>query len=90
MTITAQRHGGGIIGETVERNLGEQPLVRVMEEKGITAKDLVAASKTPMTRKMVSRACKGRRLTRHSQEVVRRALEQAVGATIALEDLFTY
>ena len=77
-------------GETVERNLGEQPLVRVMAEKGLTAKDLVEASPSPMTRKMVSRACKGRRLTRHSQEVVRRALEQAGGGELAIADLFTY
>lgn len=47
----------------IERNLGEQPVARIMQEHNLKAHDLVAASPVEMTHKMVARACKGRRLT---------------------------
>ena len=76
--------------EEVVRNLGEQPIARLMAERGLKGKDLVAASTEQITHKMVSRACKGRRLTRHAQSKVINAFNKAAGTTCGLKDLFTY
>ncbi len=74
----------------IERNLGEQPIARLMVEKGLKARDLVAASTEQITHKMVARACKGRRLTPNVQRKIRNALVAATGEECALSDLFTY
>jgi hypothetical protein len=50
----------------------------------------VAAAPEPITFKMISRACKGRRLTPHVQVKVLKALNQATGKNHALRDLFNY
>jgi hypothetical protein len=47
----------------IERNLGEQPIARLMREHNLKPHDLVAASPVEMTHKMVARARKGRRLS---------------------------
>ena len=73
-----------------ERDLGEQPLARLLMELGLKAHDLVAASTEQITHKMVQRGCKGRRLTRNVQGKLLRALNTASGNTYALPDLFTY
>ena len=72
------------------RNLGRQPLAGIMDERGLSAHDLVAASETPVTHKLFARAAKGRRLTRHSAELVLAALNRAASAQFSLSDLFTY
>ncbi len=72
------------------RNLGPQPIATVMAERGLTAKDLVAASTEQLTYKMVQRACKGRRLSPHVMAKVRGALNAAADARYAFSDLFTY
>lgn len=74
----------------VERNLGEQPLARLMAEQGLKAQNLVAASTEHITFKMVTRACKGRRLTPHVQSKILRALNQAAAKAYSRSDLFTY
>jgi hypothetical protein len=74
----------------IERNLGEQPVARIMREHNLKAHDLVATSSVEMTHKMVSRACKGRRLTPNTQSKVLAALNQATGKSYSLRDLFTY
>ncbi len=74
----------------LERNLGEQPITRIMVERALKPHDLVAASSQQITHKMVSRACKGRRLTRNVQHKVLDALNRAADAQYALSDLFTY
>ncbi|MBI5394367.1 MAG: hypothetical protein HZA91_03630 [Verrucomicrobia bacterium] len=74
----------------IERNLGEQPIGRLMLELGLKPHDLVAASTEQVTHKMVSRACKGRRLTPHVQMKILNALNRASGKTYALSDLFNY
>lgn len=74
----------------IERNLGEQPIARLMAEHGLKTGDLVDASTELITRKMVSRACKGRRLTPHVQAKILRALNAASGKAYAPSDLFTY
>jgi hypothetical protein len=74
----------------IERNLGEQPIARLMREHNLKPHGLVAASPVEMTHKMVSRACKGRRLTLNTQSKVLSALNRATGKTYTLRDLFTY
>lgn len=74
----------------LERNLGEQPIARIMVEQGLKAHDLVAASAEQITHKMVSRACKGRRLTPNTQSKILNALRRATGKEYSREDLFTY
>lgn len=72
-------------------NLGEQPIAGIMAQRQLGAHDLVAHSDGRVTHKMVARACKGRRLTPHSQRLVRDALNAACDdANYGLEDLFNY
>jgi hypothetical protein len=73
-----------------ERDLGEQPLARIMGERGLKPHDLVDASGEQLTHKMVSRACRGRRLTPRVQEKILRALNRATGQGFSLQDLFNY
>ena len=74
----------------IERNLGEQPIARIMADHGLKAGDLVANSTEQITYKMVSRACKGRRLTHNVQSKLRDALNKSTGKEYSLEGLFTY
>jgi len=74
----------------IERNLGAQPIGRIMAENGLKAHDLVAASTQQITHKMISRACKGRRLTLNTQYKVLGALNSATEKTYSLGDLFSY
>lgn len=73
-----------------ERNLGVQPIRQVLEELGLKAHDLVAASTEQLTHKMVSRAVKGRRLTKNTRGKVMRALNAAAGRSFDEEQLFSY
>ena len=74
----------------IERNFGEQPIARIMSDKGLKAHDLVAISTRQLTHKMVSRACKGRRLTPNVQAKIREALNEATGKEYSMKELFTY
>ena len=74
----------------VDRNLGQQPIAKINCENNLIPQDLVAASAAPLTHKMVSRACKGRRLTLDTQSKVLAALNRAAGQNFALGDLFDY
>jgi len=74
----------------LERNLGEQPLSRIMADHGLKARDLVANSTQQITHKMVSRARKGRRLTPNLQSKIRDALNKATGRKYSLAELFAY
>ncbi len=74
----------------IERNFGEQPIARIMLNHDLKARDLVAISTRQLTHKMVSRACKGRRLTTNAQCKVRDALNEAAGEEYSMEELFTY
>ncbi len=78
------------MAEEIERNLGEQPIARIMAEMELVPNDLVKASSVQMTHKMVGRACKGRWLTPNSRNIVLNALQAASGKTFALKDLFNY
>jgi hypothetical protein len=76
--------------DELERNLGEQPIARVMTAHNLKPHDLVQASTEQLTHKMVARACKGRRLTLNVQTKVLHALNAATGRHYPLTDLFTY
>lgn len=76
--------------EARERNLGEQPIARLLTAHGLKAQDLVAASTEGLTHKMVARACKGRWLTPNTRGKVWRALNGVSGKTYALNELFNY
>ena len=69
---------------------GEQPLARLLAEHALKPADLVGASTEHITFKMVSRACKGRRLNPHVQDKILRALNLAAGQAYVRTDLFTY
>ena len=73
-----------------ERNLGEQPIARLMAEHRLKTGDLVDASTEHITRKMVARACKGRWLTPNVRSKVLRALNAATGKGYSPTDLFNY
>lgn len=74
----------------VERNLGPQPLAKLLNQLNLTAGDLVQASTEQLTFKMVSRALKGRRLTERAQAKVLRAVNQAAQQDFQRTDLFNY
>jgi len=76
--------------DNIERNLGTQPIARIMADHDLKAHDLVAASTEQLTHKMVARACKGRRLTPTVQAKIRNALNTAAGRSYAASDLFNY
>ncbi len=83
--------------DEIERNLGVQPLDRVMTEHELGNHALVAASTEPMTHKAVQRARKGRRLTKHMKQRMADALNLLIkqkGVEIerpwVVKDLFTY
>ena len=70
--------------------MGEQPVAAILAEHGLKANDLVKASATPMTHKMVRRACKGRKLTGNTMRIVRDALNAALSSNYTLSALFNY
>jgi hypothetical protein len=77
-------------GETLVRDLGEQPLARLMAAHGITPHDLVAASGEQLTHKMVTRAMKGRRLTPHAMRKIERAWRRVAPEAVRESSLFEY
>jgi hypothetical protein len=74
----------------MERNLGEQPIAGIMKEHELSNGDLVSASTENITFKMVSKACKGRRLTPNVQTKICNALNAATGKQFSSSDLFNY
>ena len=74
----------------VARDLGVQPLERLMQERGLRAADLVAASGEQITHRMVARAARGRRLTARTMAKVHRAWNKAAETDVAESDLFNY
>lgn len=72
------------------REMGEQPISAIMDERGLKDHDVVAASPRPMTHKMVLRARRGRWLTPNTKNIVLDALNRATGENFTLADLFNY
>ena len=71
-------------------DFGPQPIAEIMAKRKLKPHDLVAASTEQLTHKMVSRACKGRKLSRRVQLKVRNALNMVTEQNYVLKDLFTY
>jgi hypothetical protein len=78
------------MNKDVARDLGEQPVAKIMSAHGLKPHDLVSNSSQQLTHKMVSRAVKGRRLTPRLQSRILSALNKASGKSYSLKDLFTY
>ena len=83
--------------DTVERNLGAQPLDALMTEHSLDNHDIVAACEEPLTHKAVQRGRKGRRLTTHMQRRITAAMNKtmkvqgkALESEWKVSDLFTY
>ena len=74
----------------IKRNFGKQPIVQIMIDPNLKPMDLVAASTEQITHKMVSRACKGRRLTSNVKSKILNALNKATGKEYSVEELFNY
>jgi len=74
----------------IERNLGEQPITKIMEDHRLKAHDLVIIKEFQLTHKMVSRACKGRRLTSNVKSKINDALNKCTGLEYSMKELFTY
>lgn len=74
----------------IDRDLGDQPITKIMALNGLKAHDLVACSAEQITHKMVSRAMKGRRLTPAVQSKILNALNKASKKSYLLKDLFNY
>jgi len=69
---------------------GPQPIAAIMEKRKLKPTDLVKASTEQITHKMVSRACKGRKLSRRVQLKIVKALNTVTEQNYKLKDLFTY
>ncbi|MCK5850050.1 MAG: hypothetical protein KAH23_03975 [Kiritimatiellae bacterium] len=74
----------------IERNLGVQPITKIMADHELKAQDLVAASTEHITHKMVARARKGRRLTPNVKVKIRNALNKSTDKEYSMVELFTY
>ncbi|MCX5668873.1 MAG: hypothetical protein NTX89_01955 [Candidatus Omnitrophica bacterium] len=74
----------------IERDLGEQPIAKIMAEHGFKPNDLVINSTEQITHKMVARAVKGRRLNLKIQYRLLNALNRASGKQYTLKELFNY
>jgi hypothetical protein len=72
------------------REMGPQPIAELMAVMNLKPNDLVQASPEQLTHKMVTRAMKGRWLTRNTQGLVLRAFSHAAGKPATLAELFTY
>ena len=78
------------MNENTERDLGSQPVEDILAEHNLTHHDIVAASTEQITHKMVTRACKGRKLSRRVQLKIVHAVNAASEQEYKLKDLFTY
>lgn len=74
-----------------EKNLGTQPISELITKHNLKPHDLVAALPAQqLTHKMVSRACKGRKLTMNTKLKVLNALNLAAKTNYTLKDVFNY
>ncbi|MCU0666732.1 MAG: hypothetical protein MUF05_06535 [Candidatus Omnitrophica bacterium] len=78
------------MNDDIKRDLGEQPIAKIMFEHGFKPSDLVSNSTDQLTHKMVSRAVKGRRLTPNTKKKVLNALNKATCKQYRIDDLFNY
>jgi hypothetical protein len=79
-----------MVGKMSENNLGLQPISELLEKHNLSHHDLLVISTEQITHKMVSHACKGRKLSRRVQLKIRNALNAATEQSYKISDLFTY
>jgi hypothetical protein len=73
-----------------QRDFGPQPIAEIMQQKELKSHDLVAASTEQITHKMVTRACKGRKLTPNVKTKIQKALNLATNHEYKQDELFNY
>ena len=78
------------INNEIDRNLGEQPITKIMHKHNLQVHDLVGNSIEQITHKMVTRACKGRRLTPNVKSKILNALNNSSTVKYSMKDLFLY
>lgn len=78
------------MNDSTDRNLGPQPIADIMTTKNLKPHDLVAASTQQLTHKMVTRACKGRKLIANTKNKIVKALNLATEKNYKPTDLFNY
>ena len=78
------------MSENIEMESGPQPLDQLMVEEGLKNNDLVSISQEGLTHKQVSKARKGRRITRRIQIKILNAWNSLKDEDINLDDLFNY
>ncbi|MHC4220809.1 MAG: hypothetical protein ACYST9_00185 [Planctomycetota bacterium] len=78
------------MSDNIQRDLGSQPIADRMARLNLKPHDLVAASSQQLTHKMVTRACKGRKLTIKTKSKILKALNLATEKDYSLRDLFNY
>ena len=76
--------------KTDERDHGQQPLSELMAERDLKPADLVRVSPDQITHKMVSRAMKGRQLTRNTMDKVSKAYNLLSEEPALERELFNY
>ena len=76
--------------DNIERNLGLQPISKIIEEHNLKPNDIVSASQDQITHKMIKRAVTGRRLHANVKIKILNALNKATGKNYSLNDLFNY
>ena len=79
-----------LVSDNIQRDLGSQPIADIMARLNLKPHDLVAASSQQLTHKMVTRACKGRKLTIKTKSKILKALNLATEKDYSLRDLFNY
>jgi hypothetical protein len=73
-----------------QRDHGQQPLSELMAERDLKPADLVRVSPDQLTHKMVSRAMKGRQLTRNTMDKVSNAYNLLAEEPAIQRELFNY
>ena len=73
-----------------ELNLGPQPIAKILEQKELKPHDLVEASTEQITHKMVTRACKGRKLSPKVKLKIQKSLNNITEKQYSLKELFNY
>ncbi len=74
-----------------DRDMGAQPLDKILDDLDLANSDLVAASTEQLTHKQVAKSRKGRRVTPNIQQKIANALAACEGGSgYQIGDLFTY
>ena len=71
-------------------NFGPQPIAEIMQKNGLKPHDLVEASTQQITHKMVTRACKGRKVSPTVKLKIQKALNNVAEKKYKINDLFNY